>query len=374
MSTASIRYAGSSVTSSHTDSPAHGSTGRAVGVWLALFAVVIFAIILVGGATRLTESGLSITEWKPVTGIFPPVTEAQWLVEFEKYKQIPQYLELNAGMSLDSFKVIYLWEFWHRVIARLAGFVFLIPLAWFASRRRIPSFVTLRVYLIGVFLLVQAAMGWWMVTSGLSGRTEVSQYRLATHLTFAFLILALTVWTSADVLAGRRLRTSTLQGWRSRALPAMLGLVFLTSASGALVAGLRAGKIYNSFPLMAGRVAPAEYGMLSPWWLNLFENPAAVQFNHRVLAVVTFSAAVGLWMLLRRTGHARLTRCMHLVACVALLQLSLGVATLLLSVPVALGVAHQGGAALLLVAVVLAWHASGDTEVNVAPGRLTSGD
>src|SRR5690606_34231633 len=170
-------------------------------------------------------------------------TEAQWLAEFEKYKQIPQYSELNAGMTLDSFRVIYLWEFWHRVIARLAGLAFVLPLAWFAIKRRIPAFAAVRVYVLGALLLTQAAMGWWMVSSGLSERTEVSQYRLALHLTLAFVILALTVWTSADLLLGRRLRTSLLQGWRAKALPAMLCLVFITSASGALVAGLRAGRI-----------------------------------------------------------------------------------------------------------------------------------
>ena len=332
---------------------------RAVGRWLAAWAVLVVVIILVGGATRLTESGLSITEWKPVSGVVPPVTDAQWAAAFEKYQRIPQYQRLNAGMSLDAFKAIYLWEFWHRIVARLAGLAFVLPLAWFALRRRIPAFARRRVALLLVLLLAQAAMGWWMVSSGLSVRTEVSQYRLAAHLTLALVILALTVWTAADLLVGRRSPGAVSGGWRSRALPALLGLVFVTCGSGALVAGLRAGKVFNTFPLMGGRVVPSGYGQLAPWWRNLFENHAAVQFDHRVLAVTTFLAAVGLWAVLRRSANRRLAGRMRLVLGAALLQLALGIATLLLGVPIALGVAHQGGAVLLLIAVLLAWHADG---------------
>lgn len=354
------------------DEPDAAASARQVGIWLASWAVVVFAIILVGGATRLTESGLSITEWKPVTGIIPPLNEAQWMLEFEKYKRIPQYQLLNAGMTLASFKTIYLWEFWHRIVARLAGLGFVIPLAWFAFRRRIPAFAARRIFLLGLLLAAQAGMGWWMVVSGLSDRTEVSQYRLAAHLTLAFIILAVTVWTAADLMQGYRARGSQLSGWRSRLLPAMFGLVLLASASGALVAGLRAGRIYNTFPLMNGRLMPQEYGMFAPWWRNSLDNPAAVQFNHRVIAIVTFSAALCLWALLRASGHSRLTRRIHLILCAALLQLTLGITTLLLAVPIWLGVAHQGGAALLLVTVVLAWHASASDVSPRDPAPLLS--
>jgi cytochrome c oxidase assembly protein subunit 15 len=340
-------------------SPSSSRDARAVGIWLVVWAMLCFAIVLVGGATRLTESGLSITEWKPVTGVVPPHTPAQWAAEFEKYRRIPQYQRLNAGMSLDGFKAIYLWEFWHRIVARLAGLAFALPFAWFALRRRVPRFARGRIAWLLALLAAQGAMGWWMVSSGLSVRTEVSQYRLAAHLTLAFILLGATVWTATDLLEGRRMRRIHSRGWRDRVLPALVALVGLTSASGALVAGLRAGRVFNTFPLMAGRIVPPGYGQLDPFWRNLFENHAAVQFDHRVLALTTFFAVVATWAALRRSSPPRLARRLDLALGAALLQLTLGISTLLLAVPVTLGVAHQGGAALLLVTVVLAWHADG---------------
>jgi cytochrome c oxidase assembly protein subunit 15 len=337
--------------------PASTADARSVGRWLALWAVLVFAIVLVGGATRLTESGLSITEWKPVSGVVPPLTEQQWAVEFEKYRQIPQYQRLNAGMSLEAFKAIYLWEYWHRIVARLAGLAFAIPFAWFALRRRIPQFAVRRLGVLLVLLLAQGAMGWWMVASGLSLRTEVSQYRLAAHLTLAFILLGLTVWTAADLLEGRTLRRTGAGVIRDRALPALVALVGLTSASGALVAGLRAGRVFNTFPLMAGRVVPPGYGQMTPAWRNVFENHAAVQFNHRLLAVTTVVAVIVLWAARRGATDRRFALRMHFLLAAALLQLALGIVTLLLGVPIALGVAHQGGAALLLTTAILALHA-----------------
>ena len=347
----------------------HSQDTRAAAIWLTLWAVLVFAIVLVGGATRLTESGLSITEWKPVTGVVPPHTPAQWAAEFEKYQRIPQYQLLNADMSLEAFKAIYLWEFWHRIVARLAGLAFALPFAWFAVRRRLPAFAMRRLALLLALLAAQGAMGWWMVSSGLSERTEVSQYRLAAHLTLAFVLLGITVWTIADLRDGRRVARAT-QGVRGHAIPCLVALVGIASASGALVAGLRAGRVFNTFPLMAGRVVPPGYGQLSPWWRNVFENPAAVQFDHRVLAIATFAAVVATWVAFRRSAPSPLSRRLDLALGAALLQLSLGIATLLLAVPVALGVAHQGGAALLLVAVVLAWHADAPrAEEGAAPVR-----
>jgi cytochrome c oxidase assembly protein subunit 15 len=202
-------------------------------------------------------------------------------------------------------------------------------------------------------------------------RTEVSQYRLAAHLTLAFVLLGATVWTAADLLEGRRVATAG-SGWRARVLPALVALAGLTSASGALVAGLRGGRVYNTFPLMAGRVVPPGVAQLAPWWRNLFENHATVQFDHRVLALTTFVAVVATWLTLRRSSPPRLARRLDLALGAALLQVSLGIATLLLRVPVALGVAHQGGAALLLVTLILAWHADGARAAepaSVAPGR-----
>jgi cytochrome c oxidase assembly protein subunit 15 len=332
---------------------------RAVGIWLVAWAVLCFAIVLVGGATRLTESGLSITEWKPVTGVIPPHTPAQWAAEFEKYQRIPQYQRLNPGMTLAGFQAIYLWEFWHRIVARLAGLAFALPFAWFAPRRRIPPFARGRIAWLLALLGAQGAMGWWMVSSGLSVRTEVSQYRLAAHLTLAFILLGATVWTAADLLEGRRTRRAHSRGIRDHVIPCLVALVGVTSASGALVAGLRAGRVFNTFPLMAGHVVPPGYGQLAPFWRNLFENHAAVQFDHRVLALTTFLAVVATWAALRRSSPQRLARRLDLALAAAVLQVTLGISTLLLRVPIELGVAHQGGAALLLVAVILAWHADG---------------
>jgi cytochrome c oxidase assembly protein subunit 15 len=331
---------------------------RTVGRWLALFAVMILAIILVGGATRLTESGLSITEWKPVRGVMPPIGEEAWVAEFEKYQRIPQYERRNAGMSLDEFRQIYLWEYGHRLLARLVGLAFVLPSGWFVLRGRLPRRARGPIALLLALLAAQAAMGWWMVRSGLSVRTEVSQYRLALHLVSALAILALTVWTAADLLEPRRGPTSSEARRRSRALGALLALVVVTAGCGALVAGLRAGTIYNTFPLMGGRVVPPGYGQLGPWWRNLFENHAAVQFNHRALAIATFTLVVALWTAFRATPDRRFAVRMHLVLGAAALQVVLGIATLLLAVPITLGVAHQGGAALLLTAVLLAWHAN----------------
>ena len=344
-----------------TDSGPHDT--RAIGHWLAGWAVLIFLVVVVGGATRLTESGLSITEWKPVTGVIPPLTESRWAEEFAKYQRIPQYERLNAGMALQEFKAIYLWEFVHRIIARLAGAAYLLPLLWFAAKRRIPRETRPVLALLLGLLALQGAMGWWMVKSGLSVRTEVSQYRLAAHLTVALVIYSITVWTAADLLDGRARATPGSR--RGRALGALTVLVFVTSGSGALVAGLRAGKIYNTFPLMGDGLVPAGYAQLAPWWRNLFENHAAVQFDHRVLATITFVAACGLWFAVRRTPAGRFATRMRLVLGAALLQFTLGIATLLLAVPVSLGVAHQGGAVLLLTAVLLAWHAHrGDRGVS----------
>jgi cytochrome c oxidase assembly protein subunit 15 len=341
---------------------------RAVGWWLSGWALLLFAIVLVGGATRLTESGLSITEWKPVTGILPPRSAAEWSAEFAKYRRIPQYERLNAGMTLEGFKAIYLWEFWHRIVARLAGLAFAIPFAWFAIRRRIPRFALPRIAVLLALLGVQGAMGWWMVASGLSVRTEVSQYRLAAHLTLALVLLAATLWTAADLLEGRRDTSPFAAARRRRTLPALVALTFVTAASGALVAGLRAGRIYNTFPLMAGRVVPPGWTQLDPAWRNAFENPAAVQFDHRVLAVLTFLSVIAVWLRHRRTAHRLLARRLDLLLGVAVLQVVLGVSTLLLRVPVVLGVAHQGGAVLLLATAVLAWHADGVAELPAAVG------
>jgi len=360
--------------------------GRVLAVWAAMVAL----LVLIGGATRLTESGLSITEWKPVSGVVPPLGDAAWAEEFAKYRQIPQYQQLNAAMTLGQFKAIYLWEYAHRFWARVVGVALVLPLLWLAARRRLPRDTWPRLVGLLVLLGLQGAMGWWMVVSGLSERTSVSQYRLAAHLAMALVIFLFTLWTAAGLLEERpaprepgdaRARDAAgaghgTRGWRAtgvrRALVALLALVFFTAVTGAFVAGLDAGKIYNTFPLMGAGLVPAEYGQLQPAWKNFFENPSAVQFNHRCVAIVTLVVAVLLWARLRRAGDERLARRMGYVLAAALLQMALGVATLLLSVPVWLGVAHQGGMLVLLTAALLALHASPRGEA-VRPS-LTPGD
>jgi cytochrome c oxidase assembly protein subunit 15 len=332
---------------------------RAIGRWLALWAAMIALLVLIGGATRLTESGLSITEWQPVSGVIPPLGDSAWTAEFAKYRTIPQYELLNHGMSLAEFKSIFLWEYVHRLWARLLGVALAIPFLWFALRGRVPRELWPRLTGLLVLLGLQGALGWWMVKSGLSGRTEVSQYRLAAHLLAALLLYAFTVWTSAELIHPREPRTGNADRALGSGLTALAWLVPLTAASGAFVAGLRAGRIYNTFPLMGGSLVPPGYGQISPFWRNLFENPSAVQFDHRVLAMVTFALAIWVWYRGRRSSNPRLPRAARLVFAAALLQVALGIATLLLAVPVWLGVAHQAGAVLLFTVALLALHANG---------------
>lgn len=342
--------------------PAAGADLRRIGRWLAIWAAALFLLVLIGGGTRLTESGLSITEWKPVSGVIPPLTEVAWQVEFDKYKEIPQYEQLNAGMTLGQFKSIFWWEFLHRFGARFVGLIFVLPLGWLAMRRRIPRSLLPRLGTLGVLMGLQGLMGWYMVASGLTERVNVSQYRLAAHLSLALVIYLLTVWTADTLLSdGNDKDELTADGSRPTAdrrarrwLVAVLTLASITVVSGAFVAGLRAGEIYNEFPMMGAGLVPIEYGMMQPWWKNLFENPAAAQFNHRVLAIVTLLAGVLAWMRLRLGATPALRQRLNLVLAAIGVQVALGITVLLLSVPVSVGVAHQAGALLVLTALTLA--------------------
>ncbi len=352
---------------------------RLVGLWLAVWAAMLVLIVVIGGVTRLTESGLSITEWKPVTGILPPLSARAWNDAFREYQQIPEYQQLKRGMTLPEFKRIYFWEYLHRLWARLVGFAFAVPLVVFLVRGGLTPRLTRR--LVGLLLLTgaQGALGWFMVESGLSVRTDVSQYRLAAHLGLALVIYMATVWTAADLLggpAGRRAgrlaggrigsqavrRSDDPAGGRMlllrRAAGALTLMVFITALAGAFVAGLDAGRIFNTFPLMGGRLVPPGYFALSPWWRNVFENAPAVQFDHRLLATVSLLGALGLWVWGLRaqlTGRARLM--LLLLPLVALVQVSLGIATLLLVVPILVAAVHQTGAVLLLTVSLLFYHA-----------------
>lgn len=331
-------------------SAANDTQMRAIRLWLYAVAALVFVMVLVGGATRLTESGLSITEWRPVMGTLPPLGETEWQAEFEKYQAIPQYRELNRGMSLDQFKTIYWWEWVHRLIGRLIGVAFLLPFLWFLGRGWVAPRLQPRLWLIFGLGALQGAAGWWMVASGLADRVEVSQYRLATHLVLACAIYVALIWTARQLTD----RPSLILPGRVRATAAgLLVLVLLQIYLGALVAGLRAGYVYNTWPLIDGALVPdaARLFLDAPLWRNFFENTLTVQFDHRILAYAIFACALlhtfdvaGV----QKRGPA-LSGAIVLLAAVAL-QAGLGVWTLLWRVPLAIALIHQAMAMLVLTA------------------------
>lgn len=330
------------------------SADRAVAIWLLVCAAMIFAMVVIGGVTRLTESGLSIVEWRPVTGTLPPLNDAQWQAEFDKYRQIDQYRQLNAGMSLEEFKVIFFWEWFHRFWGRLIGLVFFVPFVWFLWTGAVRGALALK--LGGIFALggLQGFVGWWMVTSGLrENMIAVSHIRLAAHLGLALIIHASIVWVALDLLRGVRASTPARKGGL-----ALTGLVFATILAGALVAGLDAGMTHNTFPLMDGRLFPAGYLDLDPAWRNAFDNAIAVQFNHRWLGIACAAAAcVYAW---RVRPAERADRLWVLApAYAACAQAALGIATLLFWVPLPLAASHQAGAVILLSCALAAAHAAG---------------
>jgi heme a synthase len=334
---------------------------RAVAVWLIACAAMIFVMVVLGGVTRLTESGLSITEWQPITGVLPPLNDAAWQAEFERYREIPQFKLVHSWMTLADFKTIFFWEWLHRLWGRLIGVAFALPFLWFLVRRRIPQGLAPR--LAGILVLggLQGVLGWVMVQSGLVDRVEVSQYRLVAHLGLAILLYAAIVWTALDLM---RREPAGAAGLR-RAAGIIAALVFVTLLAGGFVAGLNAGLVYNTFPLMDGRIVPAGYLELDPVWRNAFENVAAVQFDHRLLAMATLASVIAFAAVaLRRhlSGYAR--GAILALAALSLVQVALGIATLLLAVPVALAAAHQAGAVLLFTAALAARHALG------GPARL----
>jgi cytochrome c oxidase assembly protein subunit 15 len=338
---------------------------RAIAAWLIACAAMIFVMVVLGGVTRLTESGLSITEWQPITGIMPPLSDAAWQAEFARYREIPQFRLVHSWMTLADFKTIFFWEWLHRLWGRLIGVAFAAPFLWFLLRRRIPSHLAPR--LAGILLLggAQGLLGWVMVKSGLVDRVDVSQYRLVAHLGLAILLYAAILWTALDLL---RPQAAMAYAGLRRAAAAIVALVFVTLLAGGFVAGLHAGLIYNTFPLMDGRFVPAGYSQLSPFWRNWFENVAAVQFDHRLLAMASFAAIVAFAIAAYRRAFSSRSlptqalstyarRAVAALLALAAFQVSLGIATLLLVVPIPLAAAHQAGAVLLLTAALVTCHA-----------------
>jgi heme a synthase len=327
----------------------------AVAIWLFVCCALIFLMVVVGGVTRLTLSGLSITEWQPVVGVMPPLSAADWAAEFAKYKAIPEYRAVHYGMTLDEFKNIYWWEYAHRLLGRLIGVAFAIPFAWFLVRGKLPR--RLIPALCGVLLLgfAQGGLGWYMVESGLADRVEVSQYRLVGHLALALGIYTAILWVALGIVRGPA-RVALKTGWR-RAADAVLSLLALAIAAGGFVAGTRAGLTYNTFPLMDGKLVPDGYAQLHPFFLNWFENVAAVQFDHRLLAVTTALVILLVWAAgWRASLPGPACAALHGLLAVAVLQVALGIATLLYVVPIALAAAHQAGALLLLTAGIVFRH------------------
>jgi len=324
---------------------------RAIRLWLYVVAALVIATVLVGGATRLTGSGLSIVEWKPLTGTLPPLSPAAWQAEFEKYKAIPQYRQINRGMSLDEFKTIYWWEWTHRLLGRLIGGAFLLPFLFFLWRGWIEP--GLRRLLWAIFALgaLQGAVGWWMVASGLAERTSVSPYRLAFHLTLACVIYAALLWTAQRL--GERPPHDAPPAMRAAAL-ALLVLVLAQIYLGALVAGLEAGLIYNTWPLMDGRLLPdlADLLLLEPVWRNFFENVLTVQFDHRMAAYVLWLVAV-MHMIHVAIRHRPALVSAIVVAFAVTIQAMLGIVTLVHQAPPVLAFAHHAFAVAVLTLAVL---------------------
>ncbi|WP_235830182.1 COX15/CtaA family protein [Algihabitans albus] len=332
------------------------ATPRAVALWLLGVAALIFAMAVIGAITRLTESGLSIMEWAPVSGFLPPLSAAEWERLLELYRRTAEYQQINRGMTLSEFQEIFWWEWIHRQWGRLIGLAYALPLAWFWLRGRLPGWIKPHLlFALGLGAL-QGFMGWFMVASGFFGeRTDVSQYRLVLHLSLALIIYAYLLWLALSLLRGSATAPEAVP--LRLAAKAFAGLLAVTVVSGGFVAGTNAGMTYNTFPLMDGQLIPAGYAALQPWWMNWFETIAAIQFNHRLLAVTTAGAALLLWLGSRRRDLAPAMRQGFVaVAGVALVQTGLGIVTLLLAVPVWLGALHQAGALCLIAATVFLLH------------------
>ena len=342
---------------------------RSAGIraWLLAVAALVFVMVSVGGATRLTGSGLSITEWQPIVGVVPPLSQTDWLEAFAKYQQTPQYHHVNRGMSLQAFKTIFWWEWAHRFLGRLIGVAFLVPFLWFLAAGQMPRALLGR--LTGLFALggLQGVMGWYMVRSGLADRTDVSQYRLALHLGLAILIFGALIWMALSVDESRR-RPACSRPAHAGGAAAIVLLILLQVLLGALVAGLKAGASYNTWPLMDGRLVPDGLGAMQPWYLNLFENALTVQFNHRLVAYALVLATLWhVWTLARGTGGSTVRLTAAALAAGVLAQAMLGIATLLAQVPLALGLAHQAGAAAVFGLAVWHLHALRHPRLDVRP-------
>jgi cytochrome c oxidase assembly protein subunit 15 len=333
---------------------------RAIAVWLLACCALVFAMVVVGGVTRLTHSGLSITEWQPIVGTIPPLSDSDWNQAFAKYQATPEYRQVNAGMTLAQFKSIFWWEYAHRLLGRTIGAAFLLPYLWFLLRRQIPPGYALPLF--GVFVLggLQGALGWYMVQSGLVDDPRVSQFRLTAHLALAFAIFGAMLWIALSLSFPRRLEVpGRAQQAAKRGAYFLFVLVCIMIVAGGLVAGLRAGFAYNTFPSMNGHFVPPEVLSLTPWWRNPFWNMATVQFDHRIIAWLIAIVVPFVWWRARTAGHAgsRVRISADALLAMAVLQIALGIATLLLVVPLPLAALHQAGALVLFALSINLVHA-----------------
>ena len=340
----------------------NGGARGAIRVWLAVIFALLVAMIMVGGLTRLTDSGLSITEWKPVTGALPPMNDAAWGAEFAKYQASPEYQLQNKGMTLEAFKSIYWWEWGHRQLGRVIGLVWAVGFAGFLLAKKVPTGWTGRLLLIGALGGLQGAIGWWMVSSGLSGAVvDVASYRLATHLGLAFIILGFIGWyvlllgrPEKDLLAARRIREGKLFGLST----GLLHFTFLQIVLGALVAGIDAGRGFPTWPLMNGQFFPADafYVPGRPVWAAFFENPGLVQFMHRMTGYLLLAFGVVVWARGRKSAHLATRRAFNAVLAMLVVQVALGIFTALTAAQLHMAITHQVGAVLLWVLILRARH------------------
>ena len=332
------------------------STRRQMSAWLLICCAMIYGMVVLGGVTRLTGSGLSMVQWDPIFGVVPPLSHDAWEAVFAEYQKSPEYRKINIGMDLDGFKSIYWFEYSHRLLGRSIGAVFLLPFLYFLFRRKLAGPLVPRLWFAFVLGGLQGLLGWYMVKSGLVDNPHVSQYRLTAHLSLALLIYSWLLWILYGLLFRRDAAPTNPTGLRTGAR-FLLGLAALTIVSGGFVAGLKAGRAYNTFPKMGDQWLPPAGWTLQPGWRNLFENIATVQFDHRVLAISTFTCIALFWLtaLRARTTASALTA-IHLLMLMALIQVALGISTLLLHVPVALAATHQAGALMLLTLLLLVNH------------------
>lgn len=339
------------------DQGRRGARG-AIRAWLMVLFAMVVVMIVVGGMTRLTDSGLSITEWRPVTGAIPPMNAEDWQSEFDKYRQIPEYQLQNKGMSLSEFKVIYWWEWGHRQLGRTIGLVWAVGFFFFLFTRKIPTGWTTRLIIPGALGGVQGAVGWWMVSSGLGGEMlDVASYRLATHLGLAFVILGFIAWyvfllvrEERELMQARRSRDAKLFGMGT----GLMHFAFLQILIGALVAGIDAGRNYIDWPLMAGGFTPPGMWEISPWWRNLFENDGTVQFFHRIAGYLLFIYGIVVWRKSRGSAHGSIRFAFNAVLAMMFLQMLLGIVTVMYSAPVQIAIVHQLGAVVLWVLILRA--------------------